>query len=396
MLRTAALWAAVFFWTAAWLPEARLGADGFRTLTDMLGREVRLPSEIKKAIAVDDGLTEEVLINFGLIDRLAGISSQYLLQKLDYSFAAAGGERISYQSRDVLPILYPGLENLPACQAWEGGALNFETLAKIQPDLVILRAGDCGLSLDEVRLRKTIQALESFGWPVAVLTAPGYDRADTETLKAEIRLLGEIFNSQEKAADLTAYLASLEETVQQRVSSVPEGARVTMLYLGLASFIRKMSAAASAMGSNSPVSFMMEQKVRAKNAFRGQGFGVHLSTEQIYALDPDVLVLSPLGGFHPPRELYEHSDFADLAGLKAVRNRRVYAMPWRATFCGPRLQYILDLMVMAKAAYPDKFQDLNIYSFALDFYQKIYRTDRETAEKLRSAQLLDWMAGENF
>ena len=371
-------------------------ASDARTIVDMQGRTVLLPGKIKKVATVDDGFIEEVLINFGLIDTLAAVSSRYMLRELDYSFETVAGENICYNSTDVLRVVHPQLVELPSFQAMEGGALNFEVLAQIQPDLVILRAGDCALSRDKTRLTKTIEALESFGWATVVLNAPGLSQADTSAIKTEIALLGELFERREQAEKLITYLTALEETVRERVRAIPEEEKVSMLYMGLANFIRRMSATASAMGSDSPVSFIMEQQVRAKNAYRGQGFGVHLSTEQIYALDPDVLVLSPLGGYHPPKELYEGPDFTDLSELKAIKNRRVYAMPWRPTFCAPRLQYPLDLLVMAKAAYPERFADLSVYDFSLDFYKNIYGVDSETSKKLRSTQMLDWMADENF
>ena len=371
-------------------------ASETRTVVDMRGRTVTFPANLKKVATVNDGFVEEVMIRFGLANRLAAVSSRYMLQKLDSSFKTVSGKTYSYNSVDALRILYPQITKLPSFQGMEGGALNFEVLAKVQPDLIILRTGDCTISQDETRLVKTLRALESFGWPVVILNAPGFKQADTSSIKTEIKLLGEIFDRREQAKKLITYLNEVEKTVQQRVALVPEKEKVSMLYMGLASFIRRMSATASAMGSDSPVSHIMEKQAGAKNAFRGRGFGVHLSTEQIYALDPDVLVLSPLGGFHPPRELYEGSDFADLSELKAIKNRRVYAMPWRPTFCAPRLQYPLDLLVMAKAAYPKRFADLNVYEFSLKFYREIYAVDLKTSQKLRRAQLLDWMAAENF
>jgi len=371
-------------------------ASDARTVVDMQGRTVALPATINKVATVDDGFIEEVMIHFGLTDSLAAVSSRYMLRELDYSFETVSGENICYKSTDVLRVVYPRLMEIPSFQAMEGGALNFEVLAQIQPDLVILRAGDCALSRDTTRLLKTIEALESFGWATVVLHAPGLSQADTSAIKTEIALLGEIFDRREHAAKLAAYLTKIEETVSERVRTIPEKEKVSMLYMGLASFIRRMSATASAMGSDSPVSFIMEKQVQAINAYKGHGFGVHLSTEQIYALDPDLLVLSPLGGYHPPKELYEGPDFTDLAELRAIKNRRVYAMPWRPTFCAPRLQYPLDLLVMAKAAYPDRFADLSVHDFSLEFYSRIYGVDSEMAKKLRSVQMLDWMAEENF
>jgi iron complex transport system substrate-binding protein len=51
-------------------------------------------------------------------------------------------------------------------------------------------------------------------------------------------------------------------------------------------------------------------------------------------------------------------------------------------------------MVIAKAAYPDRFQDIDLTQWLLDFYQKVYGVDRETAEKLRPAQWMDWTTEE--
>lgn len=54
------------------------------------------------------------------------------------------------------------------------------------------------------------------------------------------------------------------------------------------------------------------------------------------------------------------------------------------------------MLIIAKAAYPDRFADINVYEFALDFYQDVYGVDEEKARELRSHQLLDWMRDIRF
>ncbi|MDR1920273.1 MAG: ABC transporter substrate-binding protein [Candidatus Adiutrix sp.] len=367
-----------------------------RTVTDMRGRIVTFPAELQKVAAVDDGLVEEVMASFGLIGRLAAVSSRYMTIDVDFVFETVSGKKIARHGFDALRFMHPRLAELPSFQGLEGGPPNLEILAQVQPDLVILRAGDCAVNRDETHLAKTIEAIEAAGWPLVVLNAPGVCGADITAIRDEIVLLGEVFDRRNEAEELAGYLAGIENDARTRVSLIPDDQKVSMLYMGLASFLRRMSATASAMGSDAPISYLMETLVNAKNAYPGHGFGVHLSTEQLYALDPDVIVLSPLGGYHPPQELYEAPDFADLSELKAIKNRRVYAMPWTPGFCAPRLEYPLDILVMAKAAYPDRFSDFNVYDFALDFYQKIYKVDANTAKGLRSTQMLDWMADEKF
>ena len=73
-----------------------------------------------------------------------------------------------------------------------------------------------------------------------------------------------------------------------------------------------------------------------------------------------------------------------------MRQKRVYSLPWTPMNCSRRLEYPLELLIIAKAAHPDKFADINIGNFALEFYQKLYGVDIEAAKMLRSAQILDW------
>lgn len=53
-------------------------------------------------------------------------------------------------------------------------------------------------------------------------------------------------------------------------------------------------------------------------------------------------------------------------------------------------------MVIAKAAYPDRFADIQVHEWVLDFYQSVYGVDTATAKELRSVQWLDWMVEAGF
>ena len=64
--------------------------------------------------------------------------------------------------------------------------------------------------------------------------------------------------------------------------------------------------------------------------------------------------------------------------------------------CSRRVEYPLDMLIIAKSAYPDKFADINVYEFAKNFYMDIYSVDEKTAEALRSQQMLDWMREAGF
>ena len=121
-----------------------------------------------------------------------------------------------------------------------------------------------------------------------------------------------------------------------------------------------------------------------------------LSAEQIYALDPDVIILPTSQGYHPVDELYKADYYASLDELRAIKKRQVYSLPYSPKNCARRLEYPLDMLIMAKAAYPQIFADMKVHEYALELYQRAYHIDRVTAEKVRTNQLLDWTVEQDF
>ncbi|BBO82341.1 hypothetical protein DSCO28_29070 [Desulfosarcina ovata subsp. sediminis] len=81
---------------------------------------------------------------------------------------------------------------------------------------------------------------------------------------------------------------------------------------------------------------------------------------------------------------------ADLRQMMAVKNRRVAALSFTPCNCDKRLKYPIDIMVMAKTAYPDRFFDIDLADWLIDFYRNVYGVNEQTAEKLRAVQWMDW------
>jgi iron complex transport system substrate-binding protein len=116
--------------------------------------------------------------------------------------------------------------------------------------------------------------------------------------------------------------------------------------------------------------------------------------EQVFALDPDVIALPTSSGYHPPEELYEAPYYAKLQSLRAVKQRKVIALPWMPCNCSKRLEYPIEVMMIAKISFPEAFEDIQIHEWVLSFYQTIYGVDRNKAKEIRSAQWLDWTIGQ--
>ena len=367
-------------------------------VTDMRGVNVSVPDNLERIATISDGFVEGVMTHLGVINKVTVIGSWSMKRDYKYSFTTVGGEEYTLRGWNTMKYLHPWLNDLPCINSPQGNIINYETLASANPQLVILRVGDCTLrGANPESVEKTIGTIEALGIPLVVIFSPNYyNKAELSSMREEMRVLGDIFGQREKALKLFDYLDATEKMIRKRTASIKEKNKVSMLYLGLNPNVRKKGAAGSVSGVNTPESYIIEGIANAKNAFTGKGSGVIMNAEQLYSLNPDVIVLPTSNGYHPPRELYESPDFQILQELKAVKNKRVYAMPWSPMNCARRVEYPIDMLIIAKAAYPDKFKDIKVHTFVLQFYKDVYNVSDKDAEALRSEQILDWTVEYDF
>lgn len=365
------------------------------TIKDMRGVDVNITTPIEKIATIDDGFVESVMTHLGVIDKVKVIGSWSMKRDYKYSFTRLSGETYTLRGWNIMKYLHPWLDDLTCINSPQGNVINFEKLANENPQLVILRIGDCTLrGSNNDAVEKTISTIESLGIPLVVIYAPR--GAEISTMKDEMRVLGDVFNQRDKALKLFDYLNETQKLIEQRTANLKDEQKVSMLYMGLNPNVRKKSGIATAYGINTPESFIIQSIAGAKNAFKGDGTNVILSIEQLYAINPDVIVLPTSNGYHPASELLDSSDFLKLNELKAVKEKRVYAMPWSPMNCARRVEYPIDMLIIAKAAYPELFKDIKVHKFVLDFYKYVYGVDDATAKALRSEQILDWTVENDF
>lgn len=235
-----------------------------------------------------------------------------------------------------------------------------------------------------------LDRLAALGIPTVVLMGPNSGgRAGVEGLTDVIRVLGEVFERRDQAARLSAYLEESIRLVHERTKSIPEPERRSVLLLGLNPRLRAGRGAGQASGTGDIQSLFAGEIVHARNAYRGRSSSM-LNFEQILALDPDVIIPPTANGFHPPRELCEGPYFRNLQHLRAVRAGRVGSLPWSPCNCEKRLEYPIDVFVIACTVYPELFKDFDLAARILGFCQAVYGVGRERAMGLLRAQWLDW------
>ena len=372
-----------------------LTASADRIITDGRGEEVTLPDTINRVISFSDGLVESTMYYLGEEETLVGIGSDCLGKDWEFTFETINGETYDIVGgTNPFSLLYPQVKELPLVAKYDT-APNYELMVKLEPDVAIIRAGSCTFWTDEEIMNKAIGTIESLGIPVVVVYGPNVqfgpdNNHDMTVISDEIRIIGSIFGKEEQSDILADYLEKQVTMIQEQTQGVSDADKPSVLILGLSPQTRKSGSAGDVMGTDTLESYFIEDVINARNAFNEPGYFMKVNAEQILALNPDVILLSTDWGYHPARELYEAPYYQNLQELDAVKNKRVYAMPWMPCNCDKRIEYPIEMMVIAKAAYPSLFEQINLSEWLLDFYQEVYRVDRQTATELRSAQLMDW------
>jgi iron complex transport system substrate-binding protein len=366
-------------------------SEDTRTVVDGRGESVQVPAEIDRVVTISDGLVEEVMTVLGVQDKLVGIGSECLPKVWQIDYPTVDGGNFSYHDgMNVANYLNTGIGDLPLVAKYNV-APNYEVLASLKPDVIIIRAGDCTFWKDEDSMNKAIDSIESLGFPLVVTYGPNTcETPSLDKLSEEIQIIGQVFGEEERADELAKYLESEVDSVRERTEDIPDSEKPSVLLFGLSPQTRGQGAAGDAWGLSTIESYFLENIVNARNAFQEPVSTGVVSAERVLAINPDVIVLPTDFGYHPPRELYEAPYYQNLQELDAIKNKRISALPWSPCNCDKRLEYPIDVMVMAKAAYPDRFEDIDLGEWLLEFYQNVYDVDRETAEGLRSAQWMDW------
>ena len=261
--------------------------EQYRTIVDSRGVEVQIPADIERVATISDGLVEGVMTAIGVQDTLVGVGSSCLQRNFNYTYETVDGETYEYEN-GMNPVTYlnPWIMELPLFVS-SGSAVNYETLASLEPDVVIVRVGSCSLRyLDDENTQKSIDTMESLGFPIVVLYDPNcYDSPDMTTISDEINIIGQIFGKEDETQVIADYLESQVSFVSARTHDIQEDEKTDVLVFGASPKARGEGGAGQVFGLDTFESFFIEDIVNANNAFQEEGYFKTVSAEQIAGTD---------------------------------------------------------------------------------------------------------------
>lgn len=298
-------------------------AENTRTITDSAGREVTIPEDVSRIVCV----------NVGALRYTCYMQAQELVVGVeDYELEPNLERPYSWVNRDVfagLPIIGNNGEHYP------------EAIIEADPDVIILSSLTDN-DADELQ-RKT-------GIPVVVV--PGSDLTLDDYAYETVRIMGEVYNKQERAQELTAYFDSVKADLAERTAGISDSEKPSVYVAGV-SFKGTHGFEGTEAGYG-PLALIDAYNLADTTAQTG---AFDIDTEQVLVWDPDYIFLDLNGMALINADYSDHPDFYN--SLTAVKEGRVYS---QISFrhCATNLETALaDAYYIGSVIYPEQFADID-------------------------------------
>ncbi|MDH7578658.1 MAG: ABC transporter substrate-binding protein [Bacillota bacterium] len=301
------------------------------TITDSMGRVVRVPCPPRRIISVN-GNASELICAFGAGEKIVGISD----------------------TTDFPPLLKD------KTKVGKVMTPNIEKIAALKPDLFI--AYGSGMALKQ----EIVSKLQKLGIPVVLL-----DCYKLETIRRDVRTLGKILAREKEAEEYLAFFDKYQRLIESRTEKLPAKAK-PLVYLELFSDYKTVSAGAGGT--------QMLEAAGGRNA--AGDFRVpypQVSSEWVLAKNPQVIIhvastsSLPSGfGKSPDALKKKRSEIISRPGwrsIKAVQAGKVYLLS-SEIYTGPRM--IVGIAYFAKWLHPGLFSDVDPEAIHQELLKKFH------------------------
>ncbi|MEZ0329272.1 MAG: iron ABC transporter substrate-binding protein [Dissulfuribacterales bacterium] len=310
------------------------------SVTDSLQRRVKTPVPVKRIVAIGPGCLRLVcyMQAQGLLAGVEEIERRRAIGIAPYNLANAGFRN--------LPSVGPGGPN---------ASPDHEKIMSLKPDVIFLTYAADRSQADGLQ--------EKTGIPVVVLSYGINASFEKETLYRSLNIMGMVLGREMRANAIIQFMESAYKELNARTADIPQTER-PCIYVGGIS-MRGNHGIESTQAYFPPL--MAINARNPVNELVKKGMPVTVDKEKLLLWNPDILIID-MGGLDLVLADYEkNTGFYNL--LKAVRERRVYMeLPYNSYATNVE-NALIDAYWLAKLAYPDRFQYLDIEEKAGEIYR---------------------------
>ena len=319
-------------------------ASDTRIITDMLGRQVEIPTKINTIIC--NGSNALRMVSYlNATDLMVGV------EDTDKNYETS-------TKRDYAHANYAIFKDLPSIGKGGGTAYTAypEEILKVMPDVILT----CFVQEAAEQLQNET------GIPVVSIRTPSSNFID-ENWYAALRLTAELTGTQERCEELLSYIDSCKADLKERSSGVAEEDKPSV-YTGAVTF----SGAHGFAGTYA--NFGPFLAIDAKNVAdeTGERSAFEVDLEKVVEWDPDVIFLDP-GNMNLVNEEYKaNPDFFN--ALTAVQKGEVYTMPSFNNYSTNITYCIMNAYFAGKVLYPQQFADIDMKAKSTEIMEEFLGT----------------------
>jgi iron complex transport system substrate-binding protein len=319
-------------------------AASVRTITDMAGRQVVIPSHITSAFV--DRHSMQLIYAF---DTVLPVNAAFNYSDTEKKFL----KKSFYENKPY--VLTPSVEEI----------------LKLKPDVIF----SSQISFTDESLEQMEQLQELTQTPVILMAM------DILNYKETLAFMGDILEKEDKARELTSFIETYFDPILSIAATIPEDARRRVYYAEGMEGERTDP-------SGSIHSYLIDLagaiNVAQVDILPEKGMA-NVSLEQVYAWNPELILV--WSGNFDNMDSYRHILSSPAwANLSAVKNHKVYQVPWKPFGWidrPPALNRLLGFIWLSNLLYPDYYKYDSLIPIAQDFFQKFYHydmTEEEAAE----------------
>lgn len=315
------------------------------TYTDDYGREVELRKDITKIVA-------------------SGPNAQMILVTLAPEMMVGLAEAPSMDKAKYFPDYYI---DMPTLGQFYGKkmSLNLENLMQTDTEIII----DVGEIQEEGN-----EDMDTIQKQTGIATI--YVEADLNTYPDAYRKLGKILGKEEEAEKLATYC---EETIEmaKKIKGSLSNKDIKSILFGV-----------NSTGLNCNVEGSIQAEVipfiGAKNAIQveeeevnGRDGGNPMNLEQIYKIDPDVVIVADGGPYDKMKD--QDSQWKELTAVKNDKYYEIPCDPYSWMSAPPSVNQVLGARWLMSVVYPELYEG-DIYQDVKDYYKLFWHYELSDAE----------------
>ena len=313
-----------------------------RTITDMVGRTVEIPSTVETIVPL--GNTPRMITYLGLADKAVGIGGM-AADKISPVTAYA------YANKDLWA-------NLPVVGTDAAGATDYypEQIIAVNPDVIL-----CSYTAELADEIQTKTGIPTVAVAMGTLFGDDYNEA--------LRILGDVCGVKDRAEEVISYIDECINDLATRTANIPEEDKPTVL--GAAATFK------GAHGIEGVYSkYAVFQAIAANDVTEGISDttgGVLVDKEQIIGWNPQIIFFD-FGGVELVKADYaENPDF--YAQLTAIKDGNLYQYPSSTSYYSNVEIPIVNSYYVASLLYPEQFKDIVFKDKANEIFKFFLGTD---------------------